>query len=96
MFNMFKKRTPRSPRSQKIAALSSKYPKQYNLRLNQKQRNIIADFQNLKRQGLVDFTVAQLFRDVIDNHLQAQLEALIQEKGLMKTNHDFSNHPKRK
>lgn len=92
---MFFKRKKREPRDPRLRAMNSEFPQQFNIRINEKQRNIIRDFQNLKRQGKVEFTVAQMFRGVIDEVLQPQLEALIEKENLLNSNHDFTNHPKR-
>jgi hypothetical protein len=71
-----------------------KYPKQINIKLNEKQANLIKDWRRFKRRGYVELTVSELFRAFVDQ-LEPQMKAIIKENNILDTHSDFIDHPKR-
>ena len=72
---------------------AGKYPKQVNIKLNEKQANLIKDWRNFKRKGYVEYTVTELFRLFVEQ-LEPQMKAIIKEHNILDTHSDFVEHPK--
>ena len=92
MISLFRK--AKKEKNTQIKEYNREYPSQINVRCQPQHKAIVKDYQTLKRMGLVDFTVASLFRDFITTTLKDKLEAIIIREEILETNHDWENHPK--